>query len=1321
MGDGVDGDSCRRRPVSLLCSNVMSGTPSSLMHDTVGGEGVVVPRAVVSEAAVTGSAEVGEVAKVASSAGTHGGSCGNGVGADSLPHDCCFLREAVEGGRLILELEHGVEHLVLLVLQLHILLHDAMVLRILLLLAPRLPLLTLPLPLIMSTNNNLIIASLKIFHLTNVTMAHKMKKMRHTLKNITEQYQSFGFKQGSSSSEQQILDKRETSSKEGEEFIVGRVEEKQTFISSCLSHNINNKTTILPIYGIGGIGKTTFAKMVFNDIKFQDYSQVWVYVSQTFDLNKIGNSIISALSKEEKKLTSRQMIHTFLGEPLDDKKILIVLDDLWVIDDSELNELKSMLKHIGNGNTKVIVIVTTRDKEIADKFCTIEPYELPPLSDDMCWTIIKQKVEFEGRTNKDQLELVGRAIALKCGGVALAAEALGHMLRSMTIHKWESVRDSDIWNEFNSEDKSNQHHKVISSLMLSYNSMPPYLKLCFAYCATFAKGHKIVKDDLIYQWISLGFVEPPGIFSIWENGENYVNHLMGMSFLQYAKPPSTGPLRHEDVTLLTMHDLVHDLARYVMVDEILDTSKQGNTTRCRCRFALLNDCTKPLKSFTHSPVKIRALRFLESDKNVLHGASFSSGRYLRFLVCGKTGFRNDLFSSAKYLHVLDLSGCSIQKLPDSIGQLKQLRYLNAPRVQQRTIPNCVTKLLKLIYLSLHGSSVILTLPESIGEMEALMYLDLSGCSGIQELPMSFAKLKELVHLDLSNCSHVTGVSESLESLTKLEYLNLSSQSSDIKRLPEALSSFINLKYLNLAGFENLEELPTSFGNLKSLMHLDLSNCRQDVNPPMLKISRLENVRSIKEVQKMKLMGKRGIKWLELNWTKNAERFVEDMELLGHLVPPKTLMTFKIEGYNYTKFPTWLMGIAHYLPNLVCITMNDLPKCISLPPLGQLPNLEKLVIKHMKKIAKIDEDFCGSPRPFPRLKKFVLEFMESLEVWNTTNSCADDGEFIFPNLSILIINRCPKLRITPCVPIAEKWVITGSDGVISCLGESVPQTGPSCSPSVSTFFFIIGTLGTTLEVNFSNVPPCEWRFLHHLPAINNLRIRGCSDLTISPEIIGALSSLQSLALRSRYNQAQLPDWLGQLTSLKKLDIKEFDVKALWEDTKHLHLTALQSLSLSGCKSMVALPQWVGDLTSLQELTIRSCPNLNNLSDVMGRLTSLKKLEISFCGSINSLSEGIEDLIKLEYISIYDCLELKQWCEFGENKRKLAHVKMGSKVTAMVTMRDEDIPKKVCMIDIKLWDLPKCNSLPPLGQLVNLRGIVLGCMHGLRKMGKFLIYY
>jgi hypothetical protein len=132
----------------------------------------------------------------------------------------------------------------------------------------------------------------------------------------------------------------------------------------------------------------------------------------------------------------------------------------------------------------------------------------------------------------------------------------------------------------------------------------------------------------------------------------------------------TAGVYHEDFTFLTMHDLVHDLARSVMLDEILVAGKHGNTGASCCHYALLNDCNKPLESS-----KVRALRFMD---------------------CGKIGLHDAAFSSAKSLRVLDLSECSIHKLPDSIGLLKQLRYLNAPRVKHAVITDNITKLSKLI-------------------------------------------------------------------------------------------------------------------------------------------------------------------------------------------------------------------------------------------------------------------------------------------------------------------------------------------------------------------------------------------------------------------------------------------------------------------------------------------------------------------------------------------------------------------------------------------------------------------------------------------------
>ncbi|CAO2152267.1 unnamed protein product [Urochloa humidicola] len=650
-----------------------------------------------------------------------------------------------------------------------------------------------------------------------IKMANKMKAMRRKLEEIKRQHKDFSFIPGRTTNVEQITDKRETSSDIEETLIVGRTEEKQKILAS-LSNNLTQEITILPIYGFGGIGKTTMAKLVFSDTQFNDYSRVWVYVSQAFDLKRIGNSIISQVSNGDSNITEKQMIHKRLQELLAGNKTLVVLDDMWRDNDNhcQLEDLRAMLR-VGEGS-KVVVVVTTRDESIAKELCTIQPHKLDPLTDDMCWTILKQKSAFDSKDCKEQLELIGRDIAMKCGGVALAAQSLGYMLRSMTFDEWKSVRDSDIWNVSATRAAHSPQHKVLASLRLSYNSMPPYLKLCFGYCATFPKGYNIAKGGLIYQWLSLDFIEPPSILSTRQLSENYVRQLLGLSFLQVSKSPSIARLHHEDGIMLTMHDLVHDLARSVMAHEVLDATKKQSTWGSYCRYALLDDYSKPLELYTSSPAKIRAMRFVG---------------------CPRTEPCGDALSSAKSLRVLDLSGCSILRLQDSICKLKQLRYLNAPRIPSQIIPGCIAKLSKLMYLNLTGSRIS-ALPESIGEIKGLMHLDISDCVLIKYLPESFVNLKKLVHLDLLNCCQLRGVSKALVGLTNIYYLNLSLRPEPDNILPlegmtEIIYDLVELRYLGLSwamhsifghnGSDETSSLLDYICTLSNIEHLDLScNC-----------------------------------------------------------------------------------------------------------------------------------------------------------------------------------------------------------------------------------------------------------------------------------------------------------------------------------------------------------------------------------------------------------------------------------------------------------------------------------------------------------------
>ncbi|KAF8667227.1 hypothetical protein HU200_052889 [Digitaria exilis] len=1031
----------------------------------------------------------------------------------------------------------------------------------------------------------------------------------------------------------------ETSQDAGEELIIGRDKEKKKIIASLLE-SMSDRLVILPIYGIGGIGKTTFVKLIYNDISFKYYSHIWVYVSPRFDLDKIGKSIVSQLSGKENQANEIQLMS---------KKTLIVLDDLWEDNTFHLEDLKKKL-NLGDRMVKTIVLVTTRSAHIARKICSnIEPYNIDSLADETCWDIIKQKSGFEARHDKEKMVGIGKEIAQKCKGVALAAQTLGSMLKSLKYDQWIVVKDSEIWNETISMDTSLPNH-VLASLKLSYVSLDDRLKSCFTYCAIYPKGHKIVKYDLIHQWMSLGFIKPTKLFSTLQLCEKYIVQLLGLAFLQHSVSPMTHGAYGEYGTVFTMHDLVHDLAISILGEKILDPSKQDKTGGSTCCYALLTDCSKSLQSCMSSPASLCALRFLDCRAIALHGAAVEP---------------------AESLQVLDLSECSINKLPDCIGALKQLKYLNAPRIRDRMVPECIVQLSKLRYLSLHGSCTIRRLPESIGDMEDLVHLDLSGCLGIEKLPESFGNLKCLEHLDFANCKKISGISKFLARLTKLQYLNLSncknigylpkalarltelnylnlsyssylsgnkylkqSSSSQLQiiRLPEALRTLTELKYLNLSNnftegklpaplsfgtlcnldvaaalngltklqylnlyacssLRAMEGLQEAFGKLSELRHLNLGSCiihitsydqdqtnsllqwicnltkleylnlcRNDnieiipetlanlrrlhtldvswcgslhslpaslsgfdrlqqlyttgcwmldrstlpwymsssKNSPhfvahtgdgesscysfqlkyeihnRLMISRLENVKSAKEAQTINLVEKRDITGLTLEWTRDAKRFMDDAEVLRELEPPYNVSNFHLQGYNSFSFPSWVMHLDAYLPDLTRIDLSDLPSCRRLPPLGQLPNLKLLDIRRMHSFKKIDADLYGGTRAFPRLKHFRLDDMECLEEWNMAYS-------IFPVLRYLSIRHCPRLRFEPRPPRSlYELRVESSDQVMSFWKEN--RSYIECS-----------------------VPPLQrWRW-SDLTFLRTLFVRGCESMVL-PESLGGLTTL-----------------------------------------------------------------------------------------------------------------------------------------------------------------------------------------------------------------------
>ncbi|XP_045088419.1 uncharacterized protein [Aegilops tauschii subsp. strangulata] len=1021
-------------------------------------------------------------------------------------------------------------------------------------------------------------------------VANQIKTMKTKLRMIEDELnQSVSDIPQQGAIAQQDIDPPKTTPQVEEERILGRSADKQRVMATLSLSNNREGPIILPIFGLGGVGKTTLAQVVYKDTQFKQYDfRVWIHASLKFDLLKIGRSMLFHASGEERH-GSNDVEYTMshLQDIYQGMKVLVVLDGLWDLDSKQLKELKSFLLSVGEKSTEVAVIVTTCSEGVARGICTVEPHKLNPLSDDMCCAIIKQRNAIKDGSDKEER---GQKIASMCGGLPSAAIVLGSLLGSKDPVGWSDMMKSDIWSSISSSSSGTRF------FVSSYKSMPPYLKLCFAYCAIFPKGHIIAKHDLIHQWIVLHLIEPSeNVSTTQQHAEEYIKRLLDISFLQSAKSALTSGKDGQGTIMFTMHDIVHSFA-VAMCEVIVPDAGMGiSDWNQHCPYALL----------TNSGVGQLKL------SNILHAQ-------LRAIRCNKMDIGDDLFSFLGSLRVLELKESPMHKLPHSICRLQHLGYLNLSGCSQLVaLPLSLGDLINLVHIDLSDCFGLSQLPETLGNLLNLSHIGLSRCHGLVGLPGSLEKLKKLVHLDMSFWSCFEGIPV-LGGLTSLQHLNLShpccylpEHRSHLKLLKDVLFKLTNLQYLNLSMCLNpifyclseegsLKYIQSCINRLSSLEHLDLShntflfdlpesqdglnklytldlsscirlkrvhewmgkmdflnikNCKgleschftvqndgsssslvqlEDVNCKKLDIICLERVKSMQEVQTIGLSKKQNLRQLKLDWTVGSQGSVEQNALLGQLVPPHTVERLVLHGYNReTCLPAW--WTSSILSNLVEVTMEDFPSCRRLPPFSLLPKLKCVVLKRMVNITRIDTGglSSGSKASFHQLDKFTLEDMQCLEQFNTTYHSGGEV-FMFPPMNELFIQTCPQLCFGPCIPRAQKLLISDCQQLLwrdrqGVHGVEVPSTSAPV---------------TQLVVENCNVPQPNWSLLQHLPGLQSLTIKNCDIIEIPPEYLSGLTSLRELAIDGCKSIKSLPESIHQLTNLKVLCIWECPDLKTW---------------------------------------------------------------------------------------------------------------------------------------------------------------------------------
>ncbi|XP_052883904.1 putative disease resistance RPP13-like protein 1 isoform X3 [Gossypium arboreum] len=335
----------------------------------------------------------------------------------------------------------------------------------------------------------------------NAKMISKIKAITVRLNSLNTRRNSLGLSEIMSQGATSKGNKprlQPTSLMDGAVEYVGRANEKQVMLELLKSNNFDG-VCVLSIVGMGGMGKTTLAQLVYNDpsIKESFDHKSWVCVSDDFDAVNITKTILRSLDADSRDENDLNLLQVKLKEKLSGKRFLLVLDDIWTESYSDWTILRAPF----GAGTKIIV--TTRLEKVSSNVDSVKAFYLDKLSHHDCLSIFAQHAlkarNFDGHL---QFKEIGENIVRRCNGLPLAAKAIGSLLRTVQDHsEWEKVYESEIW------DLPEDPCGLIPALRLSYHYLPPHLKRCFAYCSIFPKDYEFEEEERILLWRAEGFLQ----------------------------------------------------------------------------------------------------------------------------------------------------------------------------------------------------------------------------------------------------------------------------------------------------------------------------------------------------------------------------------------------------------------------------------------------------------------------------------------------------------------------------------------------------------------------------------------------------------------------------------------------------------------------------------------------------------------------------------------------------------------------------------------------------------------------------------------------
>ncbi|KAL8052259.1 hypothetical protein ABFS82_06G198300 [Erythranthe guttata] len=586
------------------------------------------------------------------------------------------------------------------------------------------------------------------------------------------------------------------------------------------------------IVGMGGIGKSTLARIVYNNdtVVNRFERRAWVCISSEFSPKEIMKEVVlQLLEPDEDKLnvleimerSTLESVKSMVHDRLQGKPYFIVLDDVW-----EAAHWQSLTSAFPNEEDKTsILLLTTRNQGVT-KDDHIYAHKIETLNRAKSWELFLKKA-FTGNVVEcpEELKATSRDILEKCNGLPLAITVIGGLLK-------KHGQSKDEWNKVLKGMNSHLtgENSVSYIMELSYHDLPPHLKSCFLCMGFFKEDATIRAEKLIQVWIAQGLIPPKGDKdeTMEERARDYLGELINRNMIQVK-----GMTKDDRVKNCLIHDFLHDLAitkaKEEISLEILRDEGGGSQSSQKSRHRVIYCGTERPVFSSQKNNHIRSLFFHGAGNNIFGGSTvWKNFQLLRVLDFENVGLKSlpDAIGEIVGLRYLGLRNNDIKELPISFSHLKNLQVLDISLNFSMEVPNIIWKMINLRHLYMSRITC-----QASPKVDYLQHLQtLTYIPTPRWTPEHTARMTSLrkLGLELDENSNIINLCDSLAMLANLLCLNIRWYGNHSISFEDGLGKLPRLTQLKLQGI--MTELPTVGNFPPNLSHLSLNNTALDKDP-----------------------------------------------------------------------------------------------------------------------------------------------------------------------------------------------------------------------------------------------------------------------------------------------------------------------------------------------------------------------------------------------------------------------------------------------------------------------------------------------------------